>query len=89
MATTTDGFRIAEADLALRGFGELYGTRQAGMPRLRYGDLRRDLELLTQARAEALALCERDPTLALPEHAALRGEIERRAADPVFGEEAG
>src|SRR5262245_8805531 len=46
MATTSCGFRIAEADLALRGFGELLGTRQAGMPRLRFGDLTRDLELL-------------------------------------------
>jgi ATP-dependent DNA helicase RecG len=89
MATTTDGFRIAEADLALRGFGELFGTRQAGIPRLRFGDLRRDLELLALARTEAFALLEKDPDLSFPEHAALRAALDRRAADRVFGEEAG
>jgi ATP-dependent DNA helicase RecG len=89
MATTTDGFRIAEADLSLRGFGELYGTRQAGMPRLRFGDLRRDLELLAQARDEAFALLERDPMLGAPEHAGLVAALERRAEQVVFGEEAG
>ena len=87
MATTTDGFKIAEADLALRGFGELFGTRQAGIPRLRFGDLRRDLELLALARAEAFALLETDPDLA--HHPSLRAAIERRAAERIFGEEAG
>jgi ATP-dependent DNA helicase RecG len=89
MATTTDGFKIAEADLALRGFGELFGTRQAGIPRLRFGDLRRDLELLALARTEAFALLTRDPDLSAPEHATLRAAIERRAATRIFGEEAG
>src|SRR5262249_32490250 len=89
MATTTDGFRIAEADLALRGFGELYGTRQAGLPRLRFGDLRRDLELLSLARSEAFALLEADPDLSHPEHAPLREAIASRASQRVFGEEAG
>jgi ATP-dependent DNA helicase RecG len=47
---TTDGFRIAEADLALRGPGELLGREQSGAPPLRFGDLTRDGPLLEQAR---------------------------------------
>ncbi|MGA2801809.1 MAG: ATP-dependent DNA helicase RecG [Verrucomicrobiota bacterium] len=47
---TTDGFRIAEADLKLRGPGELLGQRQSGMPQFRFGDLVGDLDLIRQAR---------------------------------------
>ncbi len=55
MTETTDGFTIAEKDLELRGFGDLSGTRQSGMPALRLGDLRRDHALMVQARDEAAA----------------------------------
>jgi ATP-dependent DNA helicase RecG len=47
---TTDGFRIAEADLKLRGPGELLGQQQSGMPQFRFGDLINDLELIRLAR---------------------------------------
>jgi ATP-dependent DNA helicase RecG len=47
---TTDGFRIAEADLKLRGLGELLGQQQSGMPGFRFGDLATDLDLIQQAR---------------------------------------
>lgn len=47
---TTDGFRVAEADLKLRGPGELLGTAQSGMPNFRFGDLVEDAELIKQAR---------------------------------------
>jgi ATP-dependent DNA helicase RecG len=47
---TTDGFRIAEADLRLRGPGELLGQQQSGMPKFRFGDLAADLNLIQQAR---------------------------------------
>ena len=53
---TTDGFRIAEADLKLRGPGELLGQQQSGMPRFRFGDLTADLELIRQARQLAAQL---------------------------------
>jgi ATP-dependent DNA helicase RecG len=53
---TTDGFRIAEADLKLRGPGELLGQQQSGMPRFRFGDLATDLELIQQARQLAIRL---------------------------------
>jgi ATP-dependent DNA helicase RecG len=47
---TTDGFRIAEADLKLRGPGELLGQQQSGMPKFRFGNLAEDLDLIRQAR---------------------------------------
>jgi ATP-dependent DNA helicase RecG len=53
MTETTDGFLIAEKDLELRGFGDLSGTRQSGMPALRLGDLRRDHAIMVRARDEA------------------------------------
>jgi ATP-dependent DNA helicase RecG len=53
MEETTDGFRIAEKDLELRGPGEVMGTRQAGIPTFRIGNLVRDLKILEQAKREA------------------------------------
>jgi ATP-dependent DNA helicase RecG len=53
---TTDGFRIAEADLKIRGPGELLGQEQSGMPKFRFGDLTTDMELIEQARELARQL---------------------------------
>jgi ATP-dependent DNA helicase RecG len=53
MAETHDGFVIAERDLALRGPGDFFGTRQSGLPRLRTGDLVRDAEIMQTAHHEA------------------------------------
>jgi len=89
MVETHDGFRIAEYDLALRGPGELLGPRQAGVPRLRYGDLHQHTELLLEARRHAESILDGDPTLVRPEHAMLRRAIERRFAHHVYGAESG
>jgi ATP-dependent DNA helicase RecG len=75
MTRTSDGFRIAEVDLELRGPGDFFGTRQAGLPDLRIADLLRDGPLLEVARREAIALVARDPQLADPAHRALRAEL--------------
>ena len=72
MEQTTDGFRIAEADLEIRGPGEFMGTRQSGFPDFRVADILRDGRLLNDARTEAFQLVEKDPRLERPEHAALR-----------------
>jgi ATP-dependent DNA helicase RecG len=56
MATTTDGFVIAERDLELRGPGDFFGTRQSGLPKLRTGDLVRDRDVMEEAHAEARRL---------------------------------
>jgi len=53
MEETSDGFRIAEKDLEIRGPGEVMGTRQSGVPTLRVGNLVRDLQILEEARREA------------------------------------
>ncbi len=53
MEETTDGFKIAEKDLELRGPGEIMGTRQAGLPEFRIANLVRDLDILQAARTEA------------------------------------
>jgi ATP-dependent DNA helicase RecG len=55
LVETTDGFVIAERDLALRGPGDFFGTRQSGLPTLRAGDLLRDHTLMEDARREAVA----------------------------------
>ena len=87
MASTHDGFRIAEEDLALRGPGELLGPRQAGVPRLRFGDLRQHTELLLEARRHADARPRGGPRARrAPEHAGL--QLPRSRADvahPVYG----
>jgi ATP-dependent DNA helicase RecG len=59
MASTSDGFAIAERDLELRGPGDFFGTRQSGLPRLRTGDLVRDKDLMERAHHEARALVDR------------------------------
>lgn len=72
---TTDGFEIAEMDLRLRGPGDLLGTRQSGLPEFRFADLQADGDLVYQARQDAFSLVASDPTLARPEHAALRRQL--------------
>ncbi len=65
---TSNGFDIAEADLRLRGPGDILGTAQSGLPPLLLGDLIRDHELMRLARNAAFLIFERDPLLALPEN---------------------
>jgi ATP-dependent DNA helicase RecG len=78
MCETQDGFRIAEADLEIRGPGEFFGTRQAGLPEFRAASLLTDAPLLEEARQEALAVVDRDPGLRLPEHRLLREALVAR-----------
>jgi ATP-dependent DNA helicase RecG len=76
METTTDGFKLAELDWQLRGAGELLGTRQSGRNLLMSAAI--DPKLVSEAQLEARTLYEEDPTLALPQHAALRARLEAR-----------
>ncbi|MFH0799755.1 MAG: ATP-dependent DNA helicase RecG [Pseudomonadota bacterium] len=68
MTETTDGFKIAEEDLAIRGPGEFLGTRQSGLPPFRIANLARDVGILSQAREAAFRMIEEDPVLENPEH---------------------
>ena len=73
---TQDGFEIAEADMRLRGPGDLLGTAQSGLPPLLAGDLLRDADVMTRARREALEWFKRDPLLQSAESARLRAFLE-------------
>ncbi len=75
MAQTSDGFRLAELDMEIRGPGEVFGARQAGAAPFRVADLRRDIELLAMARRDARDWIERSPTLARPEDALARRRL--------------
>ena len=77
MEETTDGFRIAEKDLELRGPGEFLGTRQSGMPDFAVAEIARDQAILQQAREEAFRLVEDDPDLRKPENFPLREQLKR------------
>jgi ATP-dependent DNA helicase RecG len=67
MCETEDGFKIAEADLELRGPGEFLGTRQSGALPFKIASLIRDQEWLTKAREDVLALIKEDPELKSPD----------------------
>jgi len=77
---TRDGFEIAEADLQLRGPGELLGEKQSGVPGLRLGDLAADAPLVHEARVMAEAVLRDDPALSLARHQPLRALIATTAA---------
>ena len=75
LASTDDGFRLAEQDLQMRGPGDLLGTKQIGLPPLRIADLVRDSEVLICARRIAQKIVEQDPNLELAEHAKLKRQV--------------
>lgn len=66
MVETTDGFKIAEEDLAIRGPGEFLGTRQSGLPPFRIANLARDTNILSEAREAAFTMIKEDPNLSNP-----------------------
>ena len=72
MEETTDGFRIAEEDLRIRGMGNLLGSEQSGFPTMKVGDPVTDVEILKTARKEAFCILENDPKLEKPENHLLR-----------------
>ncbi len=80
MVETTDGFRIAEEDLRIRGPGDVYGTKQSGAFELRVADLVQDGRVLEEARQAALEMLESDPTLSASGHELLRSSAERQRA---------
>jgi len=75
MVRTTDGFEIAEADLKLRGPGDLMGTQQSGIMDLLIADLGKDGELLRMAKDEAGSILKQDPELKAPQYAMIATQI--------------
>lgn len=83
MVDTTDGFKIAEVDLELRGPGDLMGTRQSGVLDLLVSDLVKDGEILKVARIAAQELLKNDPVLAKPEHQMIKSHIDSFSKNAV------
>jgi ATP-dependent DNA helicase RecG len=83
LAQHSDGFRLAEIDLELRGEGELTGTRQSGLARFVFARLPDDAEILERAHGAALDLLAADPDLAEPEHVLLAERLAGIEAEPV------
>lgn len=78
MLDSTDGFYIAEADLQIRGPGDLYGTAQAGLPEFRIADIIRDEKILEISRKEAFSLIEQDSALKHADHQRLKEKLLKR-----------
>ena len=69
---TLDGFQIAELDLDIRGPGEFFGTRQHGLPEIRFGNILKDFDIMEIARREAFGLVAKDPFLKDERHRLLK-----------------
>jgi len=78
MVESSDGFYIAEKDLELRGPGEFLGTKQSGLPELKFANLLRDQPILEEARVEAFEMVRSDPDLSQPEHHLIRQALEKK-----------
>lgn len=81
MVGTTDGFRLAEEDLRIRGQGTVFGTRQSGVKDLKLANILSDFDLLVTARRDAFALVDSDPLLS--DHPELRAEIAAMLGEEV------
>lgn len=84
MQSTTDGFKIAEEDLKLRGPGEISGTKQSGNQDFKIADLIQDARMLEVARQAAMELIERNPRLEGPEWRLVHGRIAERRSDAAM-----
>lgn len=82
MCQTTDGFEIAEADLRLRGPGEIFGTRQHGLPEMRISDIIRHADVLEKCKDAAKKILDEDPTLSKACYGSLKKRVEK-----MFGKE--
>ena len=75
ITSTTDGFKIAEEDLKLRGWGDLCGTKQHGLPLFKIADPVKDHNLLVSARRDAGEIIEKDPQLQRAENISIRNKL--------------
>ena len=81
LASTTDGFRIAEEDLKLRGPGDFFGSRQHGLPQTRLADLAGDMRLFQRAQRAAQTLLSQDPQLLRVENRPVLERVRRLFAE--------
>ena len=81
MCKSEDGFVIAEEDLKLRGPGEIFGTRQHGLPELNISDLVKHVDILEDVKAVAAEILRKDPQLKETSNVVLRQRVKK-----MFGE---
>lgn len=84
MCETTDGFKISEIDMEIRGPGEFFGTRQSGVLNFVLTDLNRDKDILSSARKIAFDIVERDPQLRMPEHKGIKKMMMTAYKDAMY-----
>ncbi|MGD9110261.1 MAG: helicase-related protein, partial [Phycisphaerales bacterium] len=83
MTRSSDGFEIAEHDLKIRGPGELFSTRQHGLPDLKIANIIDDYELLVMARRYAFEMVKKDPMLTEPDHKNIRKSLIDKFGDSL------
>lgn len=85
MCKTTDGFKISEEDLRLRGPGDFFGSKQHGLPPLKIADIAVNMELMNMAQDCAKEILSADPTLSLPQHRGLKMDTIRLFRREIIG----
>ena len=75
--STTDGFKVADEDLRLRGPGDFFGQRQHGLPKMKIADMMNDMQVLSEAQKCARSIIQRDPQLVDPVLRGLKAEMRR------------
>jgi ATP-dependent DNA helicase RecG len=85
MCETTDGFKISEADLKLRGPGNIEGTQQSGILNFKLADIVQDGEVLREARNFALRILEEDPSLDQLKNQTLKRHLQQTKKTHGFG----
>lgn len=84
MEETTDGFKIAEADMEIRGPGEFFGIRQSGVLNFSSTDLNKDKDIVVKARNIAFKIIDEDPQLRKPEHSMIRKVFMENYEDAIY-----
>ena len=85
MVSTTDGFKIAEQDLAMRGPGDMYGTKQSGILKFKLADIVLDSAILEETRKAAQQLISQDPGLNMPQHQPIKNMLVQQGKQSHWG----
>ena len=84
MAKYTDGFKLSEIDLKLRGPGEIFGIKQSGLPEFKYANIIDDIGLLDKAKSDAFNIISSDPALASDKNKIVRKNISEKYSDNIL-----